>query len=134
MPFKQVVGFQEKILTNQRPSLGLFNYESLGLLTRQLTEEVQEMNEGHDADSVVDVVDALIDNIYFAIGGLHKLGLTPEQMEECFMSVHDANMTKKRGEKVRGGIASSDDAIKPSGWQSPEHRIAYILGVNYQED
>jgi predicted HAD superfamily Cof-like phosphohydrolase len=102
-------------------------------------EEITEFCDAHaqsfagDLRNVVIVesVDALMDLIYFAVGGLHKLGLSPTQMHQCFAAVHTANMTKERGVVLRRGDGEVADAVKPNGWMSPELRIAEVLEVTY---
>lgn len=64
-----------------------------------------------------EMLDALIDLIYYALGRFYEIGGTSEDFDCIWEAVHRANMNKKRGNKGRG---SDDDAIKPEGWQSPE--------------
>ena len=64
-----------------------------------------------------DMVDAIMDLIYFAYGRLYEIGTTVEDFECIWNAIQNANMTKKRGNKGRG---SDDDAIKPYGWRGPE--------------
>jgi predicted HAD superfamily Cof-like phosphohydrolase len=73
-------------------------------------------------------VDALIDLMYFAIGGLVRLGLQPEQMEKCFDVVHSCNMNKTKGRKARE-VTSDLDAVKSVDWEGPERRINSILEI-----
>lgn len=126
---QSVVIFQESVLFRPLQEKGLMSEDEKSLLVRQLKEEVEEFEDAHDCKDYIGCIDALIDKIYFAIGGLHRLGLTPDEMAKCFLAVHDANMTKKRGTVERAGVASGDDAAKPEGWVSPEERIAEILGA-----
>ena len=76
---------------------------------------------------MVDQVDALVDTVIFALGGLARLGLTEEQAEACFNAVMDANFEKKRGTKESRAVEGVADAIKPEGWVGPEQRIKAIL-------
>lgn len=94
-------------------------------LLDRLEEEVQEFI---DSKHLVDEVDALIDLVYYAIGGLYRLGLTIDQAEECFSVVHKANMLKKKGIR-RIGVANKrgEDAVKPKGWQDPKEKLQGIL-------
>lgn len=41
-----------------------------------------------------EIVDGLIDIIYFALGGLVGLGQNHQLLADCFMHVHEANMRK----------------------------------------
>ena len=64
------------------------------------------------------------DLIYFAMGGLTRLGVTGKQAIELFEMVHKANMRKVTGNKVRG---SDLDATKPDSWEGPEDQIKRIM-------
>lgn len=94
---------------------------------KALHEEIQEFGYAAHRDAIVDQVDAIVDLMYFAIGALHKLGLTAEQIKACCKAVHLCNMTKKRGVKASRGDGSVPDAIKSDDWLGPEQRISMIL-------
>jgi len=126
--FHQVVVFQEQILGNIAIEKGLLSKAELDLSVNQLSEEIQELMMAHDDIDYIGAVDAAVDLLYFGVGVLHKLGLTPEQMGACFTAVHEANMEKKKGIVARRGDGTAPDAIKPEGWTAPEERIAAILG------
>ena len=80
----------------------------------------------------VDMIDAIMDLIYFALGRLYEIGCTENDFAAMWNAIHHANMTKKRGNKGRG---SDDDAIKPEGWQGPEQVfIKYKKGLKNQLD
>lgn len=66
-------------------------------LVMALQEEIKELKQARDNESVVDCVDSLLDLAYFAIGGCVRLGLTADQIQECFDTIHNANMAKKNG-------------------------------------
>lgn len=72
----------------------------------------------------VDRFDKALDAIYFAVGSMHKLGLTPEQIVEGLQVVHDANVMK-------GSIKDSEGKIvKPEMWEelfAPEPKLQAIL-------
>ena len=83
-----------------------------------LTEEVQELKQ---AKKPVDQLDALLDVIYVAIGSLHKLGLTPEQMVEGLQIVQDANSQKSGSKNADGKVT------KPENFIPPEEKLQKIL-------
>lgn len=97
-----------------------------------LMEEIDEFREACAADDPVGMVDALIDSLYFAIGGMVRMGLSADQIRECFNAVHRSNCRKKRGKKEGRENFGGDvaDAFKPEGWVGPEEQIKIILGVN----
>ena len=117
----RVVGIEPRLLGTITPE-----HPEMEWLVGVLQEEAQELAE---AKTLVDQVDALIDSIVFAMGGLYRLGLTKEQALECFHAVMDANFEKKAGQKEGREVEGVKDAIKPEGWKGPEARIKEVLNV-----
>ena len=106
----------------------LLTDDVVGWLTHALREELDEMTAAQDAEDLSGCVDALIDLIYFAIGGMIRMGLSDDQIKLCFSAVHQANMKKRLGTKpTRAGYGDTPDAIKPDGFNSPEQLILDIL-------
>jgi len=91
-----------------------------------INEELEEYSQAWLNQDLIGQVDAIIDLMYFAIGRLQQMGLTREQARDCFMAVHTANMTKKRGAQAKRGNLEAD-AIKPAEWVAPEERLRKIL-------
>jgi predicted HAD superfamily Cof-like phosphohydrolase len=118
-----VQNFNEEILGLERPPLGPMPKDVGTHLVKCLHEEAIELQEAHDNADFIGCVDALIDTIYFAIGGLHKLGLGREDAVRVFELVHNANMSKKRGQKESRATGDAADAIKPDDWVAPEDAI-----------
>jgi len=82
-------------------------------------EEVTEALEAFDKKDADGVVDALIDNIVFAIGTLDAFGV---DSYEAWNRVHAANMAKNPGVKAgRPNPYGFPDLIKPEGWVAPTH-------------
>lgn len=88
-----------------------------------LNEELREFGDAVAADDVLESADALIDLIYFAFGRLVEMGVPAAAVME---TVHNANMGKERGNKATRPGAAGFDAIKPEGWQAPDH--TWLLG------
>lgn len=83
-----------------------------------MLEEVGEFMEAcHDKDTV-GAADALIDLVYFALGRLVEMGVPAMAV---FDEVHRANMDKERGTLAKRPHSKGFDAVKPSGWQGPDH-------------
>lgn len=122
--FKQIVEFNQQIIKIEPRPLGLLSLDEMTFTCRAVNEEMEELRQAHNAGDVIGSVDALLDSIYFAVGGLYKLGLTAEQMEKCMDAVHKSNMTKVRGTTARG---HENDAVKPEGWVAPEEAIGMVL-------
>ena len=88
-----------------------------------LQEELKEFNEAADAGDVLEAADALIDLVYFALGRLVEMGVPATAVMD---EVQRANMDKERGELSKRPGSMGHDAIKPAGWQAPDH--AWLLG------
>ena len=123
----QVVDFNQRVLNIAQRPHGLLNPAELDISIKCLHEEIDEFKEAAEKGDFIGQVDASIDLQYFAMGVLYKLGLTPDQIVACSTAVHEANMEKKLGVNAKRGDGSAADAVKPEGWESPEHRIGAIL-------
>lgn len=79
----------------------------------------------------VDMLDALIDLLYFIVGRIQELGFDDKDFDKMFSFVHNSNMQKEKGNKGRG---SDTDAVKPKDWQGPETKmIKYLLRKEHNE-
>lgn len=120
----RVFKFNRMISAGKSETPGQIGPSTKEWLTKALEEELQEFRE---ADTPEDLVDALIDLIIFACGGLYRAGLTPDQAKACFTAVLDANDAKKAGVKQNRAVAGVADAVKPAGWVDPKNTIAFLL-------
>ncbi len=126
-----VATFNEEI-TNYKPSRSMDRH-LIELRVKQMREELKETEDALNHGLYIDAVDGLIDNIYFALGTLHIMGVDRAKLNACFMAVHMANMAKRPGikeERRLPGVADEDhpmDAIKPDGWVPPEFLLKVIL-------
>jgi len=125
--------FTSAVVQFNRDILGIAQRSPASLTTTEMThglkclqEEVDEFSTAHAHGDYIGQIDALVDLIYFTTGLAYKLGLTPEQIHECQMAVHHANMTKKKG-IVAKRDTGAPDAVKPEGWVPPEALIAKIV-------
>ena len=122
--FRRIFDFNQNVLgIDPRLPMPLVNNEKTWL-AGCIREESEELGAAED---IVDQVDALVDAIVFATGGLYRLGLTAEQAEACVAAVMDANFEKKAGQKAGRVFDGVVDAVKPTGWVGPENRIKAIL-------
>lgn len=127
---RAVIEFNRDLLgTKPRELAPMESNEYLHLGVALHEEFVKEFDEGWRDQDVIKMVDALLDGIYFAIGGLYKMGLTAQQIHDCFMHVHDTNMTKKRGQVASRATEGVADAVKPATFVPAEEGIAVILGL-----
>lgn len=117
--FADVAEFQRSVLSNQQPAIPRDFSQTPGYMTtvKGLKEETAELEAAVLGGSVSDQADALIDLIYFAIGGLYQMGVP---FQACWESVHSKNMAKVVGMTKRG---TDNDAMKPEGWTPPDHDV-----------
>lgn len=127
--FENIIEFNQRVLGVSPRPLGLLNLAEVEITVKCLNEEVVELELAHEEGDFIGAVDALVDNIYFAVGALYKLGLTGVSIEQCIKAVHAANMEKKLGVNERRGDGQAADAVKPEGWVGPEERISLILDL-----
>ena len=120
--------FNRELLGVQQTGIRLLTDKERDYTHRCLVEEADEMRDAGMAQSVPKQVDAFVDSIYFALGGLYRMGLSPEQVLQCCMTVHEANMTKKKGVNERRDMGV-EDVIKPATFVPPEEAIARLLGL-----
>jgi hypothetical protein len=123
----EVFTFNEEVIGIKADSPRTLTEAQIGWTRKAYAEEIVELDEAWHKRDIVGQVDATIDLLYFAIGTLKKLGLTREQAFLCFIAVHEANMTKKRG--TVAGRGGEEDAAKPVDFVPPEQRISEIIGV-----
>ena len=125
--FEMVEEFNKEIVKVPARDVGpIQDSKEVGFLIGWLREEIDEFEEAIDQD-FIGQVDALIDLIYFAAGGLTRMGIPSNISRKIFAAVHDANLTKTSGMKIERSIAHELDAIKPKDWVGPEERIIRIL-------
>lgn len=122
----QIYDFNEQIIGIKNVELNPLSDAQFVWLNKFINEELTEFHDGFNAQDIVDMVDAIGDLIYGAMGAFKKMGLTRTQVRQVFAAIHQANMTKKRGDKGRG---SDEDAVKPEDFVPPEAVIAKILGL-----
>lgn len=126
MIISKIVTFNQTILGIKKREKLMQSPEEFALGVRCLAEEIQELRDAWEDADYINCVDALLDLCYFAVGILHKMGLTSQEIEEAFNIVHDCNMKKFAGinEKRNTGAV---DAVKPEGWEPPEMRLYNLL-------
>lgn len=128
----QIFDFNEQVIgTAVNQSLGMLTAKQHDWTQTFCKEELTELREGFDKQSIVLVVDAVGDLIYGAMGTFKKMGLTREQVRAVFSAIHGANMSKKKGDKGRG---SDEDAVKPAEFVAPDVAIGHILQQDSPED
>jgi phosphoribosyl-ATP pyrophosphohydrolase len=120
----QIFDFNEQVIGTGAVELNALTAKQFEWTNKFVMEELTELGDGFAAQDIVAMVDAVGDLIYGAMGTFKKMGLTREQVRQVFTAIHNANMTKKRGDKGRG---SDEDAVKPADFVPPEQVIGKIL-------
>ena len=123
---RDVIEFNRDLLGIAQRQVQPLDLEEHTHLSMALQEELKEFNDAVMQGQIVESVDALIDLMYFAVGGLWKHGLTHEQIVKSMRAVHAANMLKRKG-KVAKRYTGAADAVKPEDWVAPEEAIQEIL-------
>lgn len=119
-----IFDFNEQVIGTPDVPLNTLTEKQFQWTIAFCNEEITEFGDAYEAQDVVKMVDGILDLIYGAMGTLKKMGLTREQVYECMMAIHTANMTKKRGMTSRG---SEEDAAKPAEFVPPDQAIGQIL-------
>jgi predicted HAD superfamily Cof-like phosphohydrolase len=88
-----------------------------------MKEEIDEFIEATEKGDLYEQVDAMIDNIYFALGTLVELGVEPEQIFEI---VQNANMSKLWSDG-KPHYKPDGKVMKPSTWEDPHEKIVKAI-------
>jgi predicted HAD superfamily Cof-like phosphohydrolase len=118
--FEQVKEFNEafKIPEQKEPSDRIPD-EDRFLYYKLSKEENDEYFDAVAERNLIEVADALTDELYILIGKFRKHGFTFEQAEKLFNEVHASNMSKlnKDGEpvyRVDGKVLKGENYFKPN--------------------
>lgn len=127
-----VAEFNERILRlppkyeNNEPVQGLSDAD-FTLSMKQLREEISEFEYADEKDDLPGQVDAMLDLVYFALGVLYKMGLSPLEINTLFTAVHSANMAKSAGKKKGREVEGAIDAVKPVDFKDPKNVIEGVI-------
>jgi hypothetical protein len=120
--FEKVVEFQ-KLFENPISEIPRqLNEERRHVRAHYLQEEVEELRA---ATTLEDQCDALIDIIYFALGGFAEVGVRPHKIFEI---VHASNMQKLFADGRPRHRTSDGKVSKPPTWQAPRDLIRREVG------
>lgn len=113
--FKQEQGIKPKLLSKKESVLR----HALG------NEELNEYLEAAANDDLIEIVDALTDQLYILFGTICKHGLQ-NHIEKAFELVHINNMAKldSNGEPI---LRSDGKILKPEGFKKVELKDVLIL-------
>lgn len=94
-----------------------------------LQEELDEIAEAIDDESLIKLADGLADLVYVALGTAAMAGVP---FDEVFQIVHEANLTKQRAPAEQTKRGYKYDLIKPAGFVSPEKAILDCIVSAYE--
>ena len=127
--FEIVEKFNKEIVGIDRKGPITLEDKEFDWLICAFEEEIIELKEAKAKDDLIGQVDAIMDLIYFACGGITRMGIDHKMAKNVFEAIHEANMQKARGKKEGRAVEFELDASKPDGWLPPEERIKQIMGV-----
>ena len=116
-----IEGYEDVFNMPEDPEAPVVTARSWALGFLNQVKEAKEAR-GLPMPAEVDEADKAIDGVYFNIGKLAKMRLSPEQIDRMFGIVHSCNMAKLGGPKDELG-----KQLKPEGWVGPEDRLQKVL-------
>lgn len=125
-----MVEFNQEVLGIEPRKLGLQPPEEAALSFTQMREEAYEYRDANEERDYINVVDSVLDELYFCYGILYKLGLTENMIDDMFTAIHNANMSKKKGVKEGREGFDAADAGKPKDWIDPKQAMGEILNAH----
>lgn len=108
---------QAKFMQACGQTVGTYNLRQLDLYIGLVGEEFDELLQAQRDGDKVEILDALLDIIVVAVGGIHSLGV---DAEEGWAEVNNSNLAKIDPET--GLVRKREDGkvLKPEGWQPPD--------------
>ena len=111
---KQEAAYQiEEALEGFDDSLYVLNLDVYEYTPKEASRAIVNKLKVDNTVTDRDRFDKHLDSIYFNIGALHKLGLSPEQIVEGLQAVHDANVSKTGQKDSSGKVIKADNFINP---------------------
>ena len=119
--FDKVTEFHKAFGHEAPDKITMLNKSGIRFRNMLISEELEELQEGFDNQSIVDIADALADIVYVVLGTAAAFGIP---FNEVFDEVHRSNMSKL-GEDGKPIFNEYGKIMKPEGWKQP--MIAEIL-------
>lgn len=93
-----------------------------------LNEEINEFEAAAREGDILETADALLDMVFFALGRMVEMGIPASAIMD---GIARANMQKERGELSKRPGSMGYDAVKPAGWQPPDH--SWVLSFSLED-
>ena len=113
--FQQKIAEKKEGWLNQQNTIDLI-VEGISLRKSLLQEEVDELSDAVVKNDQVEILDAVIDIIYIALGTAHECGVL-DKVSKAWDMVHENNLTKLGAD---GKVVKNQNGkvIKPSNYVS----------------
>lgn len=100
---------------------GLLKSDLAWFRYRFCVEEIEEWRNSHDIGNLEGCLDAMIDEVYVALGTLVMHGFSEVDIKTAWNRVHEANMKKVRvSVTLHSKRGSKYDVVKPHDWVKPD--------------
>lgn len=116
-PLEDIEEFHEKFGLDQPNANATLEPEEWELRHKRLRDELNEYDKAVEEQDDEEVLDALVDLVYIALGTAYRRGW---DFGEAWRRVHGANMAKERGRPGNSKYGSGFDIVKPDGWEAPD--------------
>lgn len=116
--FEDIIAFHKKFGLEYNGEPRVLDDELADYRAAFMREEWQEYIDGRVVDDLEEMLDALVDLVYVALGTAYLHGF---DFNQAWERVHAANMAKVRAtaaEQSKRGTAY--DVVKPEGWVPPD--------------
>ena len=120
--FQQKIAEKKEGWLNQQNTIDLI-VEGISLRKSLLQEEVDELSDAVVKNDQVEILDAVIDIIYIALGTAHECGVL-DKVSKAWDLVHRNNMTKLGAD---GKVVKNENGkvIKPSNYLPVDLKILF---------
>tara|TARA_R100001463_G_scaffold28613_5_gene65569 strand:- start:129 stop:509 length:381 start_codon:yes stop_codon:yes gene_type:complete len=117
--FKMREEFNEAFGIESRDTFGNVLPKDFNLEYNMAKEELDEYMEACKNNDKVEILDAIVDQLYLLVGKAHKHGVSPKLLKEAYEEVHRSNMSKLTNE---GKVLKRDDGkiIKSANFTPPD--------------
>jgi len=117
--FRERKAFNKAFGIESNDSFGNIPYKSYALEYDMAKEELNEYLEACKDNDLVEILDALGDQLYLLIGRCYNHGVTPEMLMETMSEIHASNMSKLTDEgevlkRADGKIMKSVNFFPPN--------------------
>ena len=117
--FKLREEFNNAFGIESRDTFGNVLPRDFNLEYKMAKEELDEYIEACEDNDKVEILDALVDQLYLLVGRAYKHGVSPKILQEAYEEVHRSNMSKLTDS---GKVLKRDDGkiIKSANFTPPD--------------